>query len=290
MVSRDPRIVVWFRRAVLHRAPVLQHFEIHLTDHCNLNCKGCSHFSNLCSPAFVDLSGFETDMRAIAGLFSQVRHIYLLGGEPLLHPEISAFIRLAREIFPDTRIQLLTNGTLVTRMPEEFWLALAETGIGLQCDSYPIELPRAEIESLAARYGALFEWTRLRDQFRKTPIDPAGCHDPAASFASCQGFCNCPIVRNGQLYPCAYTAYSHVLRDHFGIEELATTDADSIALDPAPNPEDVMHFLQNPVPWCGFCDMESRTFYAWERSSKDMHEWIKEPALCADGISVLINA
>lgn len=37
MVSREPTYKVWVRRHVLRRKPVLYHFEIHLTDHCNLN-------------------------------------------------------------------------------------------------------------------------------------------------------------------------------------------------------------------------------------------------------------
>ena len=59
--------VVWFRRAVLRRKPVLYHFEVHITDHCNLNCKGCAHFSNLCKPTFADLDEFEADMSAHGG-------------------------------------------------------------------------------------------------------------------------------------------------------------------------------------------------------------------------------
>jgi MoaA/NifB/PqqE/SkfB family radical SAM enzyme len=273
MVEREPRAVVWFRRVVLRRKPVLYHFEVHITDHCNLNCKGCAHFSNLCPPTFADLAEFEADMDRMAGLFSAVRQIYLLGGEPLLHPRVAGFVRVARDAFPRARISLMTNGVLVTRMDEEFWAALADTGVILLCDSYPIGLPVEEIDRLGREHGATVEWTIPRKDFFKIPIDAAGGHDAAASFRGCQGFNNCPIIRDGRLYPCAYVAFADVFRERFAIERLAVTDEDRISIRDEPDPEAVMEFLRRPVPWCANCDMESRSFYAWGRSKREIGEW-----------------
>ncbi len=275
MVSREPKAVVWARRYVLHKKPVLYHFEIHITDHCNLNCKGCAHFSNLCKPTFADLGEFETDMRAMAGHFSAVRQIYLLGGEPLLHPRVADFVRVAREVFPKTRIYLMTNGTMVTRMDEEFWKALADTGVILLCDSYPIGLPVDEINRLGRVHGAKVEWTEQREEFFKVPIDPAGGHDTELSFHRCQGFNNCPIVRDGKLYPCAYAAFADVFRDRFDIPGLEVTPDDYVDVRHETDHEKVIEFLRNPIPWCGNCDMTSREFYTWGRSERKPEEWMK---------------
>lgn len=273
MVSREPRAAVWFRRVVLRRKPVLFHFEVHITDHCNLNCKGCAHFSNICPPVFADLGEFESDMRRMAGLFSRVEQIYLLGGEPLLHPRVAEFVRVARAIFPRTRISLMTNGVRVARMDDEFWKALADTGVVLLCDSYPIGLPVEEIERLGREWGAKVEWTIPRQEFFKIPIDPAGGHDAAASFGACQGFNNCPIIRDGRLYPCAYVAFADVFKRRFALDGLEVTDSDWISTRDEPDPEKVMEFLSNPVPWCANCDMESRSFFAWDRSKREIGEW-----------------
>jgi MoaA/NifB/PqqE/SkfB family radical SAM enzyme len=273
MVSRERRPVVWFRRVVLRRKPVLFHFEVHITDHCNLNCKGCAHFSNICPPTFADLAQFESDLTRMAGLFSRVEQIHLLGGEPLLHPQVAEFVRVARAVFPKTRISLMTNGVLVTRMDDEFWKALADTGVVLLCDSYPVDLPVQEIDRLGRAHGAKVEWTIPREEFFKIPIDPAGGHDAAASFRACQGFNNCPIIRDGRLYPCAYVAFADVFRDRFAIDGLRVTEADSISIRGEPDPEQVVEFLRNPVPWCAYCDMESRSFFKWGRSSREIGEW-----------------
>ena len=273
MVSRELRLVTWVRRHILRQRPVLYHFEIHVTDHCNLNCKGCAHFSNLCKPAYADLGEFETDMRSMARVFSAVRQIYLLGGEPLLHPDVAAFVRVARSVFPRTRIYLMTNGTLVTRMGEDVWRALADTGVVLLCDSYPIGLPVDEINRLGQLHGARVEWTVSREQFFRIPIDPSAAHDPDASFAACECYNNCPIVRDGRLYPCAYAAYSDAFRDYFGVEGLVACEADSIAIRGGVDPWCVMEFLRSSVPWCAHCDMDAMTFVEWGRSSRTIDEW-----------------
>ena len=278
MVSREPAALVCFRRHVLHRKPVLFHFEVHVTDHCNLNCKGCAHFSNLCPPTFADLAEFDADMGRMANLFSAVKQIYLLGGEPLLHPQVADFVRVARAHFPRTTVSLMTNGVLVTRMNEEFWKALADTGVILLCDSYPINLPVDEIDRLGREHGATVEWTEPRKEFFKIPIDSAGGHDAAESFRTCQGFNNCPIIRDGRLYPCAYAAFADVFRERFSLDGLEVSDADSISIREESDPEKVMEFLRNPIPWCANCDMESREFYEWGRSQREVGEWTRSDA------------
>lgn len=278
MVTREPGAVRWFRRAVLRQKPVLYHFEIHITDHCNLNCKGCAHFSNLCAPSFADIEEFETDMRAMARNFSAVRQIYLLGGEPLLHPRVTEFVRSSRDIFPRTRIYLMTNGTLVMKMEDEFWEALAESQVTLLCDAYPIGLPVQDIDARGREFGATVEWTRSRTEFFKIPIDLAGGNDPAASFDACQGYNNCPIVRDGRLYPCAYVAYADVFSEYFGLEGLHPTEKDSVDVRDAEDPDALMEFLSSPVPWCAHCNASARTFFAWGRSRRDMSEWVEDPS------------
>lgn len=278
MVSRERPSVAWFRRVVLRRKPVLHHFEIHITDHCNLNCKGCAHFSNLCPPTFAEVDEFEREMRAMASHFSAVTQIYLLGGEPLLHPEVATFVRIARSAFPETRIYLMTNGLLVTRMGDDFWEALRETGVVLLCDSYPINLPVEEIGRLGKEHGVEVEWTEQREEFFKIPIDPEGGHDAAESFRSCQGFNNCPIVRNGRIYPCAYAAFADVFSERFDLAGLEAGSADSISIGPESSGDAIMRFLLEPVPWCTHCDMGSREFYTWGRSARSVDEWTSKRA------------
>lgn len=273
MVTRDPGFVIWFRRAILRRKPVLFHFEVQLTDHCNLDCKGCEHFSTLCPPTFADLREFDSDMEHMSHLFSRVRDIGLLGGEPLLHPQVLEFYKSARSRFPKSRIYLQTNGTLVMAQNEQFWNALAESRIALLCDSFTAGVPVVEINAMGKRHKVRVEWTDPREEFCKVPIDLAGGQDASSSFARCRGYKNRPILRNGQLYPCAYVAYADVFREHFGIAGLQVYPTDSIGIRYEPDSEQVMSFLRNPVHWCTNCDMDNRSFHDREHTQRDISEW-----------------
>jgi hypothetical protein len=273
MVSRDNPLAVAFKRKVLRRDPHLHRLVVHLTDHCNLNCKGCTHFSNIARPAFADPDRFEREFEALERIFSGITEIYLLGGEPLLHPRVTEFMAIARRHFPRARINLMSNGVLVTRMPEEFWHAMHEYRIWLVCDLYPIDLPVDGIEALATRYGVDLEWTDPRAEFFKLPIDLTGSQDATHSFRGCGGINNCPILRDGRLYPCAYAAYGDLMMKRFDLTGLEPTDGDSISIDGTDAPWEVFDFLCRPVRWCRFCDIDHVTTYSWARSDRSLGEW-----------------
>jgi len=276
MVSRENPLVLRFERDVLRKDPRLQRLVVHLTDHCNLNCKGCTHFSNIARPAFADPGQFAEEFERLSRIFSQINEIYLLGGEPLLHPRVTEFLEIARRHFPRSQVKLMSNGVLVPRMPEEFWRAMHDNQILLVCDLYPIGLKVEEIEALAGRHAVELEWTDPRGEFFKLPIDLSGSQDAARSFRGCGGVNNCPILREGRLYPCAYAAYSDLLTERFGVEGLEPGEADSIAIDGTHTPWEVFDFLCRPVPWCRFCDVDRIETYAWARSERSLAEWTRE--------------
>ena len=116
-------------------------FEVHLAEHCNLNCAGCNHFSPLAEPEFTDPATLDKDFARLASLFGEkMSHINLLGGEPLLHPSLNECMQIARRHFPKTRITLVTNGLLLTRQKDEFWQTCRENQITIQVTRYPIKL------------------------------------------------------------------------------------------------------------------------------------------------------
>ena len=93
-------------------------FEVSLAEHCNLNCKYCSHFSPIAEPEFLDLSQHEKDMERLSYLLDgKSDKIYLIGGEPLLYKEIVKCMRITRAYFPKSRIIILSNGLLKIIFP-----------------------------------------------------------------------------------------------------------------------------------------------------------------------------
>ena len=284
-VSRQGPVRRRFRRWVLRRPPVLHRVIVHVTDHCNLNCKGCTHFSNIASPAFADPERFEDEMRRLSGVFPVITEIFLLGGEPLLHPDVESFVTTARRLFPASRINLMSNGVLVTRMPESFWHTMHDADAWLVLDLYPIGLPVAQIEDLASSHGVKLEWTDPRAEFFKLPLDLEGKQDPADSFERCRGANNCVVLRDGRLYPCAYAAYVDLFEKRFGVEGLEPSIDDWVPVDDPRGAWGIMDFLLKPVPWCRFCDFGAMETYSWARSTRSIDEWTSPTGVPVGGPS-----
>ena len=106
---------------IVRRKRALEYIEYDIVGHCNLNCKGCSHFSNIiCDNSFVTLESYEKDLRRMKELFSYIARIKILGGEPLLHPQLNEIIKITREVLPKATIDIVTNGLLIIRWMRYF--------------------------------------------------------------------------------------------------------------------------------------------------------------------------
>lgn len=276
-ISNEGRVARWWRKTVTHEKPTLMHLDVHVADHCNLKCKGCEHYSSIADKSLCDPEVVLADLKRLSELFANIDQIWLLGGEPLLHPEIAKFIYGTRETFPETRLSVMTNGILVTRMSEEFWQAMKECDAALLCDDYPINIDKEAIEALCVQHGIELTWMPPAEEFFKIPLDVTGSANPKLSFARCRNLSNCAIVRDGYMYPCAHVAYADIPAEKFNLPSIKPTEHDAISLYEGATGDDIIHFLMTPVPWCKHCDFDSFTTYTWSQSSGDASEWIKEP-------------
>ncbi len=69
--------------------------EVNVVYHCNLSCRGCSHLSPIVPNHFVEPLQVFNDLAIVAKYYSS-RYIRIIGGEPLLHPDIIQIIDAVR--------------------------------------------------------------------------------------------------------------------------------------------------------------------------------------------------
>jgi len=127
-------LLKYFDRINLEK-PFLNYLEINIVDQCNLNCKGCAHFSNICDNNFVSLDKYKHDLEMIAEKF-YLYNFRLLGGEPLLHPQLSELVDYTRKILPNSRIIIVTNGLLINKLSENTLKKLSESGVIISISLY----------------------------------------------------------------------------------------------------------------------------------------------------------
>ena len=119
--------------------PVLPYFEFHVTDFCNLKCRNCGHHANEVKElSFASLSVFKEALQGLAAKFENVATARLMGGEPLLAPNVHEYADLVLSVFPRCRVKIATNGLLLTKMPQPVLDYLrAHPDIEVQITQYP---------------------------------------------------------------------------------------------------------------------------------------------------------
>jgi organic radical activating enzyme len=197
--------------------PALAYLEVHLVDHCNLNCKGCGHFSPIADEWFADPDRFARDMRQLNRLFSNIRMIRLMGGEPLLHPEIERFLFNSRDCFPKADVRIVTNGVLISQMPDSFWEACRTYSVGFDITVYPPLKHRiAFFKEFAQSKGVRLRTLKTAESFYVF-YNKKGNSDAKLSFKRCRpGWNAVPNLRNGRLYSCPIPTYVHYFNRRFG--------------------------------------------------------------------------
>lgn len=253
-------------------------FEVHITEHCNLNCKGCYHFSPLAKDEFLSEDEFEKDIKRLAELSNgEADRITLLGGEPLLHPNICEFIEISRSYFPSCNLELLTNGILLLNMPEEFWKCGKKNNLALYCTRYPIPLDYGEIEKKAKENGLTVGYHNDISAGEKTlikyPFDITGNQDAKWNFEHCTRSNLCTTLKHGRIFPCPMAAHAHLAKNYFGLD-IELSQNDSIDIYKSEDMKEIMEFLTKPIPFCKYCNLRKRPEQiSWERSRFLLNEW-----------------
>ena len=257
----------------------LNNFEVHLVEHCNLNCQGCNHYSPLAEKEFMDISVFRRDFARMAELTKgDVNYINLLGGEPLLHENLLDFFPIAREYFPNPTINLVSNGILLSTQSEKFWEDCKKYNITICVTKYPLEnINWDKIEEKINSYGLeLVYWGVNKDPIKYSwifPMDIEGSQDATTNFLDCRDANKCIFLRDGKLFTCVEPPNIHHFNKFFGTN-IPVTDRDYIDIYKAKDINEILDFLAKPIPFCKYCNVKARKYHIpWDRSKKDIKEW-----------------
>lgn len=257
--------------------------DVQVCDHCNLRCAGCLHFAPLAQEHFLDLDEYARDLAqlvAIEGIGGYFGSIVLMGGEPLLHPDIIEVVRTTRAHLPSERIDLCTNGLLLKRMDDTFWDAITQCEVNIIISPYPIKLDYEELARFVRAKGVLVDFagditgtTEGKQAFIRLALDPEGGCDPVQSFTSCPfGGCYLQLSR-GAIWPCQVAALHGAFARRFGYEMHDSPD-DSLALDTIGSVDDIEEFRRRPHPMCRYCNSGALTVAPWEQSKLSAEEWL----------------
>ncbi len=256
-------------------------FGVPLVEHCNLKCCGCDHFAPIAEQSFANIGVFQNDFERLSELFNGVAgKIGLLGGEPLLHPQVKDFLCISRKHFPKARIRIVSNGILLLKQKKEFWESCRQNNIIVEITKYPINLKFDEMQKVASIFGVSMEFRDDTGEVQKTsyhiPLDVEGRQDASSNFIKCFHANFTIFLKNHKLYTCTVAPNIDHFNKYFNMD-LPISDMDSFDIYKAQSAQEIFEFLSKPIPFCKFCYVEKRSFgHKWERSQKNIREWTVE--------------
>ena len=225
------------------------HFQVHLTYHCNLGCKGCSHFSSISKDKYLDVETFESDFKQLQSLTkNKIRQIDLLGGETLLHPQINIFLSIARKYFKRSKIILFTNGILLKNMPNEFWDICAINNIVISISNYPIKLDINNIMEKSKRHNVDI-YTSKKRTFGYFKMDIKGLQNAEANIEKCFESKNCHCLDHGKMYLCYIPACINIFNDFFN-KNIPVIEEDYIDIYKVKHIKDIIQHMRKPMIFC----------------------------------------
>ena len=248
-----------------------------ITDYCNLKCKRCNHFSNLTTEYNnLDINKFEEYLVQLRKRFKVVPTIQLLGGEPLLNEKLELYIVLTRKYFPETLIEIVTNGLLILEMKKALIDTITSNNVNLRISQYPPTRKQlGRIVDFLEEKGIHYYITEPITQFEK----PLTLKEQDGEKAFAEKFhrdCQCHIIEDGKI-GCTVLLKFCDNREFFRIqieeEELRTASID--LMDDSIDGWDMLKFFKQPSVLCKFCNPK-RENEPWETGLPQIGDWFSD--------------
>lgn len=244
--------------------------EYHLTNHCNLNCKGCAHFAPLADPWFADIEQFRNDLQKLANKVI-VDELVLFGGEPLLHPQVKEFCEIARQILPNAEISILTNGIDLLKSLVKLKDVFVKNNITVDITCYPIAVNYKMTLKMLKVFGIKYKIYNDLEPI-KTLRKHRLSHKKKENNWDCLMIESKSIqLKDGKLYLCPIQAYVDIFNKYFG-ENFMVDDTDVLVLTEDITAEDILNMYYNKNEFCKYC-REPIEGNKYSTSRKEKQEW-----------------
>lgn len=262
--------------------PCLEYMVLNILDHCNLRCKGCDHFACVADPYLVPYETIHRDLDRLSEIFhgDYIMQIAVMGGEPLLHPDLLKILEDVRMHFPHTIIRLTTNGLLLLNQDDEFWHVCRENNVTIVNTKYPINLKFDKMKEKAEKEKVKFQFFEgtgehlVKKSFKKI-INLKGNSNPTQSFANCHISNYGNFLMEGKFYGCPFSCQSYRIFNKKFDQNLRMTENDFLDIYKVNDMKEFFDFAARPKYYCRYCTGLSPLF-DWTRSKKEISEWIDE--------------
>ncbi len=259
--------------------PRVPYVAVGIVDHCNLKCKGCTSFSCIADDYIVPAVKVCADIEQLGKIFENKRidRFGIMGGEPLLHPDLTQITECVRHNFPEAEVQIVTNGILLLQQDNYFWDVCSRNRITIVCTKYPIHLDFEKIEKKAAEEHVDFQYYGNTGEVTKTlfkrKLDLKGMVDPVYAFATCWEANACSFLMEGKWFECPFICFAERVFNQKFNQHIKIEEEDYLDIYQIEDYHEILEYMAKPKDACRYCKGFHERF-PWSRTEGQMDEWI----------------
>lgn len=237
----------------------IPHLDVHITTHCNIACRDCSHYIPYYKKEdhyIMSLEEYKGYIDSILKNVDRIYYILLLGGEPFLHRKLLEFVDYSCLQKKIQNVYIVTNGTLL--LSENVTVELTKyKNLCIIISNYAVNkeiaVKQQELINILQKNRIKyivddnFKWYRQPEiNLENKVTDPIVLKN---NFYKCD-FKNHVILGKGKIYPCAQAKYIETLAYDMPKDSYIDLNKDTLKKD------DFINFYKKDCfKVCECCDM-----------------------------------
>lgn len=260
---------------------ILNIVKVPLCYHCNLNCAYCSHFSPIAPKYELPVEVFEKDIKQLQKITKgEIKSLYMLGGEPLLHSNIERIFDIANNYFPKAEKRLNSNGLLLEDMSDSFFKSCSKNNIKIDIRNYAkyskIEINIDKCYKKAQKFNVDLKINDAASRFRLYNLTKKG------NYSTLRSHNKCLQLDNGLISPCPAIAYIRFFNAYFKDYALPVAESDYLNIHKITSIAEIKEYFQKEKQLCKYCAISFETPFQtisekrpWKVSKYELKEWYK---------------
>lgn len=249
--------------------------EVKIVEQCNYSCVGCGSFSNLANREEYGLDEMKKDLTRMMEIIPKIRELRLYGGEPLLAKNLLDYVKVSRECMPDSKIKIITNGTLLHKKDGDFYKKLQEQKVEIMVSYYKDNheiidkgMEKARINNVEVNRSVInYFYVKMKKEVNEGDIQER--------FNTCHAMCRDAVyLDHGRLYACPYGPNFRHYDKRFGTKYENKNDGYNIHQDGA-NARDIVKKMRTALSACAYCD-DNLAYLEWQQRRAKKSDWLFE--------------
>jgi hypothetical protein len=204
---------------------------------------------------------YKNNIRQLKKLIPYIDNISILGGEPLLHPELKDIIQITNETYPNAIVVVTTNAIKLLNISNDLLNELRKKNVMVSISLYPSLKLNLDLWIDFLRKNNICYSINNCNKFQKILLK----HPVIDGRENSKRCGHCITLKGSKIARCPHSLCVKYFNGYFG---KIIPEYQGIDIFEMKNGMHLLHELENPVELCNYCVVMDLIFKKWESLPK----------------------